>query len=79
MPAVTVANRRSSVIGSKRMVTADITIANNGDTWVSGLKKVEAVSVDPTTAASAGATKSGGTITFVTGGALITSVIVVGY
>lgn len=79
MAAVTVANRRGSVIGNKRMVTADITIASNGDTWVTGLKKIEGVSVDPTTSASAGATKSGGTITFVTGGALVTSVIAVGY
>lgn len=79
MPAVTVANRRASVIGSKRMITADITIANNGDTWVTGLRRIEGMSSDPTTAASSGATKSGGTITFVTGGALVTSVIVVGY
>ena len=79
MAAVTVANRRSSVIGSKRMITADITIANNGDTWVTGLRRIEGISVDPTTAASAGMTRSGGTVTFVTGGALVTNAVVIGY
>lgn len=79
MAAATIANRREIVWGSSRVVYADVTIAASGDTWVTGLKKVMALSVDPTTNASAGATKSGGTITFVTGGALVMSVIAIGY
>jgi hypothetical protein len=79
MAAATIANRREVVYGSHRIVMADVTIANNGDTWVTGLKKVLAMSIDPTTNASAGGTKSGGTITFATGGALVMSVIAFGY
>lgn len=79
MAAASIANRREVVFGSKRVVYADVTIANNGDTWATGLKKVEAMSIDPTTNASAGGTKSGGTITFATGGALVMSVIAIGY
>ena len=79
MAAATITNRRSSVIGNKRMITADVTVAGVSDTWITGLKKVEAMSVDPTTLADAAATKSGGTITFVTAGALSMSVVAIGY
>lgn len=78
MAAATIASRRDSVLGNKRVVTATATIANNGDTWATGLKVIDAISVDPTTAASSGATVSGGTVTFVTGGALVVSAMVIG-
>ena len=83
MAAVTVANRRETVWGNNRVILADITIANNGDTWTTGLKKVLQVSAEPTTNASFGLTKGTGTnsgvVTFVTGGALVVSAIAVGY
>lgn len=78
MAAVTVANRREIVMGSIRAIAATVTIANNGDTWATGLGKVQYVQAEPTTAAAMGATKSGGTVTFVTGGALVADVIAYG-
>jgi len=79
MAAATVTNRREHVWGDSRVVHADVVIAASGDTWITGLKKVMAVSGEPTTNASMGITKSGGTLTFVSGGALTMSVIAIGY
>ena len=54
MPAVTVVRSRSSVIGSKRMVAATVTVANSGDTWaVPGIKTIDAVVASPATAIAA--------------------------
>jgi hypothetical protein len=79
MAAATIANKHEAVFGNYRVMFADVTIANNGDTWVTGMKKILAMSLDPTTNASVGATKSGGTITFASGGALTMSVFAIGY
>jgi hypothetical protein len=70
MAAVTVNTQESSVIGSKRQVTAQVDIANTGDTFDTGLKVVDAFSVVGGSAAVTSATKSGGTLTFATGGAV---------
>ena len=70
MAAVTVDTQDMSVIGSKRQVTAQVGIANTGDTFATGLKIIDAFSVIGGTAAVTSATKSGGTLTFATGGAV---------
>lgn len=76
--ATTVTNRKDSVIGNKRLVTATVAITTNGDTWATGLKQIDTITLDPTTNASGGATASGGTITFAVGGALTMWLGVVG-
>ena len=69
MADVTVSNRRSLVMGSRRVITAQVDIASDTDTWVTGLKAIEALSVRPESNTAVGATYSGGTITFQTTGA----------
>ena len=79
MPAVTVVRSRSSVIGSKRMVCATVTVANSGDTWVvPGIKVIDSVVASPATAIAAGVTKSGATVTFLSAASNPTQVQVVG-
>jgi hypothetical protein len=63
MAAVTVTKRRESVIGSDRMVTATLTIADT-NTWVTGLKLIKSLSVIGVDKNTIGATVSGGTVTF---------------
>ena len=79
MAAVTVTNRREQVWGNSRNIVCTVAIANTGDTWATGLKKVLQVCGAPTTNASYGATLSGGTVTFVTGGALTINIVATGY
>lgn len=69
MPAVTVDRRRSLVFGNRRVITAQVDIAADADTWVSGLKKIESLHALSDTANAIGATFSGGTVTFQTAGA----------
>lgn len=70
MAAVTVNSSSLSVFGDRSVVVADVSIANNGDTWVSGLSTITAVVSSGGSAAVTRVTKSGGTVTFVTGGAV---------
>lgn len=79
MPAVVVVRARSSVIGSKRMVNAKVTVAASGDTWVvPGIKVIDAVQTTPATAIAAGVTFSGNTVTFLSAASNPTEVSVVG-
>lgn len=78
--ATLVGKRRESVVGDRRMVTAQVTLANNGDTYNTGLKTITGLSIDPTTNASVGATFAGGVLTFAYGGgALTVNVIAYGW
>ena len=56
-------------MGNRRVITGQIDIAADADTFASGLKYVEHVSCTSTTNNGIGATISGGTITFQTAGA----------
>lgn len=69
MAEVTVANRYDNVSGSKRQITAKLTIAADGDTWTTGLATIDAVNASSETNNAIGATVSGGVVTFQTGGA----------
>jgi len=69
MTAATQNSRVESVQGNKRVIFANLTV-DNTYTYVTGLHKLNFVSFMPTTAAACGITHSGGTVTFVTGGAL---------
>lgn len=69
MAAVTVDRKRSLVFGNRRVITATVDIAADADTWVSGLRIIESLSALSETNAAIGATFSGGTVTFQTGGA----------
>lgn len=76
MAAVTVNRVRYSVFGNKRIVLADVSIAANGDTFNTKLKLLDTASCDSSTTGAVGATKSGGTLTFATGGALANVLVV---
>lgn len=69
MAAVTETRIRRSVMGNRRVITGTIDIAADADTYITGLKRVESVSCASPTNNGIGATISGGTITFQTGGA----------
>jgi hypothetical protein len=71
MAAVNVDRRRSFISGSMREVVAQVDIATDGDTFVTGLKRIESVSATPSqsSATQVGTTISGGTVTFKVGGA----------
>jgi hypothetical protein len=69
MAAVTEDRIRRLVMGNRRVITGQIDIAADADTLITGLKKVEHVSCTSPTNNGIGATISGGTITFQTGGA----------
>lgn len=69
MAAVTVDRRRSIVMGSKRVIVAQIDVAADADTWDTKLKLIESAHASSETNAAIGFTKSGGTLTFQTGGA----------
>lgn len=77
MAAATENSRNEWVAGNKRCVSANLTV-DNTYTYVTGLGRIDALSVTPTTAAALGATYSGGTITFASGGSLTCNVIVHG-
>jgi hypothetical protein len=83
MAAATIVSgtRRVSVIGSKRMVTMLMNI-NNTNTYVdNAIKLIQGLSIDSSAQTTAiGATFSGGTITFTTGGNLTNCpIIIMGY
>jgi hypothetical protein len=71
MAAVTVNRRREAVIGSQRIIMADVSIANNGDTFNTSLKIINGMSADGGSAAAVtGVSATGGTMTFLTAGAV---------
>ena len=79
MAAVTVDTRTDHVFGDRRIITAQIDIAADGDTWETGWSQVDFVTATSTTNAAIGATIAGGIVTFQTGGAeLNTKVFAVG-
>lgn len=69
MAAVTENRIRRLVMGNRRVITGNIDIAADADTFASGLKIVETVQCSSPTNNGIGHTVSGGTITFQTGGA----------
>lgn len=69
MAAVTVNSRTDSVFGNKRSINANVSIAADADTWATGLAIIESVHASSPTNNAIGATISGGTVTFQTGGA----------
>lgn len=69
MTAVTETSRVESVQGNKRVVFATLSI-NNAYTWDTKLGVLDFYSFTPTSASAVACTVSGGTVTFVTGGAL---------
>jgi hypothetical protein len=69
MAAVTVDNVQHLVQGNLRVKVAQVDIAANGDTWISGLNTIKNCSVAGPSTTSIGVTYSGGTVTFVTAGA----------
>lgn len=72
MAAATVTgHQQESVLGDLRYIGANsIAFANNGDTWATPLKHIEAIMLTPTTNTAFGFTVSAGTITLVSAGAL---------
>lgn len=81
MAAATVTGQfQNNVPGSKRQVgAASIVFANNGDTWVSGLKQIEVIMLTPTTGVAYGFTVDGGTVTLVAASGLTFRGMVQGY
>lgn len=69
MTAATENTKITTVQGNKRVILANLTW-DNTYTFDSGLHKIDAMLFTPTTAAAFGLTKSGGTVTLVSGGAL---------
>ena len=69
MAAVTVNRVRRPVMGDRRHIVANIDIAADTDTYITGLKIIESVQCSSPTNNGIGHTVSGGTITFQTGGA----------
>lgn len=69
MAAATVVTKPvTNIDGSYREKFVKLSIASNGDTYVTGLKRIRAASVDNPSITSV--TFSGGTITFASGGAV---------
>ncbi len=77
--ATLVGKRRVTIWGDKRVVMAQVTMATSGDTYVTGLKAVQQLSCEPTTAVASGTTFSGGTVTFIGTGPITFNLIAVGY
>lgn len=78
MAAVTVNSVAYNYIGNRRMICANLSVANT-NTWVTGLVQIDAFSIDSSATTAMGGTISGGTITFATGGAdAAANVMVVG-
>lgn len=69
MAAVTVDSEKNAVFGNYRAIMAQVDIANDADTWDTNLSQIYFVGATSATNAAIGATLSGGTITFQTGGA----------
>lgn len=72
MAAATVTGKRqNNVPGNRRQIIAtSVVFAANSDTWNTGLKLVETISLTPTAGTAFGFTVSGGTITLVATGGL---------
>lgn len=80
MAAVTVTSRQDTVQGDLRGVAAVVSVANSGDTYNTGLNVIRVFSTDAGSAALTNTTVSGGTLTFVTGGAVTgIQVLALGY
>ncbi len=81
MAAATVTNQKqNNVAGNRRQIIAQsIVFASNGDTWATGLKQIDSISLTPTTNTAYGFTVSGGTITLVAAGGLTFRGLVTGY
>ena len=71
MAAVTVNRRRAFISGNMREVVANVSVAADGDTFNTQLRRIEAVAATPSqsSATQVGCTISGGTIIFKVGGA----------
>ena len=71
MAAVTVDDRTDAVFGNLRIITAQVDIANDADTWDTNLKQILFATANSQAAGnnSIGCTVSGDTITFQTAGA----------
>lgn len=69
MAAVTVDSQRLSVFGDLVALTGQVDIAADADTWATNLGTILFVAATSETNNAIGATVSGGTITFQTGGA----------
>jgi hypothetical protein len=79
MAAVTVVTSNSTVIGSRRMYNATVTVATSGDTLtIPGFKTIDSVVTTPATAIAAGVTKSGAVVTFLSAASNPTQVMAVG-
>ena len=83
MAAVTVNSRYQNVIGSRRQLLLNITIANTGDTLNTGLEAVQMVNCQPATNTPTVVALTGGgttpvTATFTTGGAYTGNIEVIG-
>lgn len=64
MAAITVTNRRSAVMGSKRVIMASLTGSTTSDTWTTGLKLIQGYTIDGGTGTVPTTTSvSGGVIT----------------
>ena len=82
MAAVTQSEITYPVFGNKRAIAARVQIAATGDTFNTTLSKIQSWSAISNTndATAIGGTVSGGTITFVTGGAEVdVYVLAIGY
>ena len=74
----TAGSRIDTVFGNKRVVIADLTSVDNGDTWDSLLTTIEFAVFTPTTSAANGMTISGGVITFANGAGLEGKIMAIG-
>jgi hypothetical protein len=73
-------SRRVSVFGSKRVVTMQLNIANTNTYVDNAIKLIQGASIDSSTTTAVGATLSGATITFATGGAVNNALVtLIGY
>ena len=78
--ATVTSKRQNNVSGNRRVIYADsIVFAANGDTYTTGLSKIDTIHLTPTTAAAYGFTKSAGVLTLVSGAGLTFSGSVEGY
>jgi hypothetical protein len=82
MAAITFDSRKDSVFGDVRAIIGQVDIATSGDTFATGMNVVLGFWVTPAASSGSqiGGTISGGTITFVTGGAeLNAQLLIVGF
>ena len=75
MAEVTVNSIQRGVQGNKRIITANIDIAADTDTMITGLTNIDAWHCRSVTNNAIGGTDSAGTITFQTGGAESAAVV----